>query len=129
MGLFKKILDKMSRGCFYVIDMDTLQKYLQEELDFSLSNNLEASADLNLYVNGEKHHIQIWNYAASSFKSEKVKGLVIYYDKDEYRTLEELYRNKLNNIPKYFKIEVPNFDNQKLEKYKEEHPELKIEDY
>ena len=123
MGLFSKLF----KGYFYVVDLDTLKQYLQKELDFSLENNLEASADLNIYLNGDKHHIQIWNYSASNF--EKEKGLIIYYDDIELKTLDELYSNYLNNINGYFKIELITIEDEFLEEYKKNHPELKIEDY
>ena len=58
MGLF----DRLFHGFFYVVDEETLRKYLNDELNYSLENRLEASANLNIYLNGEKHHIQIWNY-------------------------------------------------------------------
>ncbi len=129
MGLISKIWKKINSGFFYIVDLETLKKHLERELDFSISNNLEASANLNIYLEGNKHHIQIWNYEASSFKDEQEKGLIIYYDEEEYRTLDELYSARLNNLPNYFKIELIGADDVFLNKYKEEHPELKVEDY
>ena len=125
MGLFSKFF----HGMFYVVDEETLKKYLESELNFSLENNLEASANFNIYFNGEKHHIQIWNYAASEFEDEKAKGLIIYCDEGEYKTLEELYGVELNNLPDFFKIELIDMDNTFLNEYKKAHPELKPEDY
>ena len=121
------IFDKLSHGFYYIVDFSTLEKHLEDELNFTLENRLEASANLNIFVNGEKHHIQIWNYAESN--SNQDKGLVISYDEEEFKSLEELYNSKLNNLPKYFKIELLDADNDFLNKYKQEHPELKIEEY
>lgn len=123
MGLFSKLF----HGYYYVVDEQTLKKHLDDELKFSLDNKLEASANLNIYLNGEKHHIQIWNYTESRF--EKEKGLIIYYDEEEFKTLEELYNSKFSNLPKYFKIELIDMDNVFLNEYKKAHPELKIENY
>lgn len=123
MGLFSKLF----HGYYYVVDEKTLKKHLDDELKFSLDNKLEASANLNIYLNGEKHHIQIWNYTESKF--EKEKGLIIYYDEEEFKTLEELYNSKLSNLPEYFKIELIDMDNVFLNEYKKTHPELKIENY
>ncbi len=125
MGFF----DKLFHGFYYVVDEQTLKEYLEKELNFSIENKLEASANLNIYLNNEKHHIQIWNYTGSSFEDEKEKGLIIYYDKEQYKTLEELYNSKLNNLPDYFKIELIDLDNEYLSDYKKNHPELKIENY
>ena len=125
MGIF----DKLFHGFFYVIDEKTLKEFLERDLKFSLENKLEASANLNIYLNNEKHHIQIWNHSESSFEEEKVKGLIIYYDDEEYKTLEELYNSKLNNLPEYFKIELLDTDDSYLNDYKKSHPELKIENY
>ncbi|MBE6149258.1 MAG: hypothetical protein E7170_00865 [Firmicutes bacterium] len=123
------LLDKLFHGFYYVVDEKTLRKYLKDELDFSLDNRLEASANLNIYLNCEKHHIQIWNFAESNWEEEKSKGLIIYYDKEEFKTLEELYNSKLNNLPEYFKIELIDADSVFLNNYKKAHPELKIDNY
>ncbi len=123
MGFF----DKLFHGFYYVVDEKALKEYLERELNFSIENSLEASANLNIYLNNEKHHIQVCNYADSQF--EKEKGLIVYYDKEEYKTLEELYNSKLNNLPEYFKIELIDMDNDFLKEYKKNHPELNIENY
>jgi uncharacterized protein YlbG (UPF0298 family) len=125
MGLFSKLF----HGFYYVVDEQILKKHLEDELKFSIENRLEASANLNIYLNGEKHHIQIWNYAESNYDEEKNKGLIIYYDENEFKTLEELYNSKLNNLPEYFKIELIDMDNKFLNEYKKTHPELKIDNY
>lgn len=129
MGFLKKLADKISKGFIYIVDIDTLEKYLKRELEFSLKNDLEASADLNLYVNAKKHHIQIWNYTASKFESEREKGLIFYYDEEEFRTLEDLMSQKLDNLPDYFKIELILGDDAGLNEYKRSHPELKEENF
>ncbi len=125
MGLFSKLF----HGYYYIVDEQTLKKYLNEELNFSLENRLEASANLNIYLNGEKHHIQIWNFAESKLEKEKNKELIIYYDNEEYKSLEDLYNYKLNNLPGFFKIELIDTDNKFLNEYKKAHPELKNENY
>ena len=125
MGFFNKLF----HGYFYVVDEKTLKEFLEKELKFTLENNLEASANLNIYLNNEKHHIQIWNHAASSFDDEKAKGLIVYYDDEELKTLEELYNLKLNNLPEYFKIELIDTDDDSLNEYKKNHPELNVENY
>ena len=125
MGIFNKLF----HGFYYVVDEKTLKQYLENELNFSLENKLEASANFNIYLNNEKHHIQIWNHSESLFEEEKEKGLIIYYDNEEYKTLEELYNSKLNKLPEYFKIELIDTDDTFLNDYKKSHPELKVEDY
>jgi hypothetical protein len=129
MGFFKNFLDKINKGFIYIVDEETLRKHLEQNLKFSLDNNLEASANFNIYINNEKHHIQIWNFSASNFKDEKVKGLIINYDDLEFKTIEDLMKNKLNNLPKYFKIELIDSDEVFLNEFKKNHPELKEEDY
>ena len=125
MGLFSKLF----HGYYYIVNGEVLKTYLKNELDFSLENNLEASANLYIYLNNEKHHVQIWNHSASDFKEEQEKGLIVYYDKEEFKTLEELYNSKLVDLPEFFKIELIDMDNQYLNDYKKNHPELKIENY
>ena len=125
MGLFSNFF----KGYFYVVDEETLKKYLEKELNFSMDERLESSANLNIYLNQEKHQIQIWNYKESSFPEEQEKGLVIYYDDKEYKTLEEMYQKELNNLPNYFKIELIDTDDIELNNYKKSHPELNIKNY
>lgn len=129
MGFLKKLADKINKGFVYIVDADTLIRYLTRELEFSLKYNLEASANLNLYINGEKHHIQVWNYTASNFESERQKGLVVYYDDMEFAKLEDLISGKLDQMPVYFKIELIDGDDAELNEYKSNHPELREEDY
>lgn len=129
MGFFKKLLKKINTGFIYVVDLETLQNYLKKELRFSLDNNLEASADLNIYLNTEKHHIQIWNYSASKLKEDRAKGVIIYYDDFEFTSIDDLINTKLNYLPTYFKIELTLCDDVELNKYKENHPELREADY
>ena len=135
MGFFGKIIKKITAGYFYVVDIKTLNELLQKDLEFSLLNNLEASTDLNIYYKEEKHHLQIWNHGASNFPEEKAKGLIIYYDDIEYKTIEECMNNatianiKLNDIEGYFKIELTESDSEFLNEYQKNHPELNVEDY
>ena len=129
MGILKKIWKKFNSGIFYIVDKETLEEYLKRELNFSIENNLEASANLNIYLNGEKNHVQVWNHSASKFKSEQEKGIIVYYNDEELNSIEALFEKKLNNLPDYFKIELINFGDTFLYEYKKNHPELKIEDY
>lgn len=125
MGLFSKLF----HGVYYVVDSNTLRTYMEKELDFSKNNNLEASANFNLYLNGNKIHIQVWDYSASSFEDEKAKGLIVYYNDIELKSIDELFNNYLMSLPQYFKIELIDADNEYLNEYKKAHPELNPNDY
>ena len=135
MSLLKKMIEKLTQGYFYVVDINVLKEFLNDELKFTLENNLEASSHLKLYYKGEKHTIQVWNHAASNFADEKAKGLIVYYDDIEYKSIEELFENaiisniKLKDIKDYFKIELIDSDSVFLNEYKDQHPELNVEDY
>ena len=135
MGFFKNLIDKLNSGFFYIVDIDTLYEYLNRDLEFSLDNNLEASANLYIYYKNEKHKIQIWNHAASYYKDEKEKGLIVYYDNLEYKSIDEFMQNasianiKIKDIKEFFKIELIDADSVFLNEYKAKHPELKVEDY
>lgn len=128
-------MNKLTKGFFYVIDINVLSEHLHNELKFALENDLESSAHLNIYYNGEKHEIQVWNYTASNFNDEKEKGLIIYLDDVEYKSIEDLLENatisnvKLKDIQGYFKIELLDIDSEFLNEYKNNHPELNVEDY
>ena len=135
MGFFKKMIEKFNEGFFYVVDINTLRDYINEDLEITLEQKLEAGAHLNIYYNGDKHEIQVWNYAASDFQDEKEKGLIVYYDKIEYKSVEELFDNaiisntKLKDIKEFFKIELIDMDSNYFKEYQKKHPELKVEDY
>lgn len=129
MGFIKWIKDKWNQTFIYIVDENTLREYIRREIDFSLKENLQASADMNIYLNGEKHHIQVWNFAASDDLEEKVKGLIIYFDDIEYRTIEEFMNGSLRYLPEYFKIELTLGDDVFLNEYKVNHPELREEEY
>ena len=49
MGVFKKLKEKLNQRFTYVINKQILRIYLENEMKFSLDNNLEASADLYIY--------------------------------------------------------------------------------
>lgn len=129
MEFFKKIFEKFNSGFFYVIDKDVLKDYLSQELDYAVSNNLEACANLYIYLSGKKHNITIWNYEASKNLEEKNKGVIFYYNDEEYKSLDELYERRIDSLNGFFKVELPDFDSKFLNEYKEAHPELKVEDY
>ena len=136
MGFLKKLIDKINQECFFVVDINTLYEELNNDLKITLDENLEAGENINIYFHGEKHHIQIWNYAASDFKDEIEKGLIIYFDDIEYKSIDELFENaiisgvRLNEIKEFFKIElIDGIISPFLKEYKDKHPELHIEDY
>lgn len=128
-----KIIDKWKKKreekfC-YIVDINTLRKYLEHENKFIIEHHCEAGANLNIYINQEKHHIQTWNYMASDDQLEQAKGLINYYDEKEYQTIDELINNHLNNMDTYFKIKLLEGDSVILNEYKANHPELKLENY
>lgn len=125
MGLFGNLFKKM----FYVVDKPILKQYLEKELEFSINEHLDASANLYLYLNSTKNHLQIWNYTDSIDENLRYKGIVVYYNESEFKSIDELFLNALNNLPEYFKIELIDMDNAFLNQYRSAHPELKIEDY
>lgn len=129
MGFLKKWFEKIMSGFFYVVDLETFREYLEREKRFSLEENLEACVNLTLYVNGEKHPVEIWNYGASADAEEQAKGFRAFYDEKEFLSIEDMIRVKMSNLPAYFKIELTDADNVWLNEYKENHPELRVEDF
>lgn len=127
MGFFKNFFDKLNSGFFYVVDKECLLNYLTEELQFSLENNLAACANLYVYIGEHKHHVSIWNYAATN--EDQDKGVKYYYDEEEYSTIDDLYQSRLVVLPDYFKIELIDGDSVYLNEYQAVHPNLKLEDY
>lgn len=129
MGLFKKFFSKLWSGFFYVVDPETLKDYLERDCKFSIDEKLQASANLNIYVDGSKHHVQIWNFAASDDPEEAAKGTIFYFDELEYTSLDMLYTQQLRFLPPFFKIELIDCDDVQLNAYRDSHPELRVEDY
>lgn len=116
MGLFSKIKDFL-RGPIYRINREVLADYMNNEIQFSVENNLSACGEFYLSPSeGEtEEHIIITNNDAPCkcpMESEKdFTGITIYanrcsyYDpeKDEiYRTVDEFLRFKLNEFPEWF---------------------------
>lgn len=134
---FKDVLSKISNigKIEYVVNAKALEGYLNSELQFSIENELEACVNCDIMFKGEKHSIVIWNFMASDIKSEKEKGISITFDKQEYDTIENLLNNavvantKLADIKEYFIINLNDIDSKFLMDFKEQHPELNVEDY
>lgn len=60
---------------------------------------------------------------------KKKRDLIVFFDDNEYRTIDDMIGNELRYLLEYFKIKLINCDDIMLNKYKEEHPELRLEDY
>ena len=116
MGLFSKIKDFL-RGPIYRINREVLADYMNNEIQFSVENNLSACGEFYLSPSEDEpeEHIIITNNDAPCkcpMESEKdFTGITIYanrssyYDpeKDEiYRTVDEFIRFKLNEFPEWF---------------------------
>lgn len=129
MGFFKKIFEKLNQGFFYVVDNDTFRAYMDREERLCIQGAPEAGADLNIYVNGEKHRLQIWNDYDSENEEDRQKGYVVYFDEKEYATVNDMLFCELPDLPGYFKIELNLADDVELNAYKESHPELRVEDF
>lgn len=115
-------------GWFYMVDLETLKTFLEQECRFAEEHKLELAANLYVYVGQEKHHILIGNDSASLDDDMPVQGWVYAYDDMEFSSLETLINQKLRFLPPYFKINLPDGDSVFLNEYKAAHPELKIED-
>ncbi|MBQ3257068.1 MAG: hypothetical protein IJA67_06630 [Oscillospiraceae bacterium] len=124
MGFFSWLKDKLDQGRPYIVDEETLRAYLQSEIDFSLAHNLESVADLYIHHNGQKHDLMIWNFAASRDREERNKGLLFYYDDEEFLSIDDLFAKRLTRLSGYFKIELKLGDSVFLNQYRDQHPEL-----
>lgn len=133
--MFEKLKNMFCGKLEYVVDMKTFEEYLRKELQFTLENNLEACVNLYIFYKGEKHTINIWNFATSSLKNEQEKELSVTFDEIEYNSIDNLLNNatiannKLMDIEEYFVIELIDVDSEFLNQYKIMHPELNVEDY
>ena len=113
----------------YLVDYDTLIKYMREEENFSIENNLESGFHYYLYLNNEKVEVQSWYFSFSKIEEEAAKGSVYYWNKEEFNSLDSLIENKLGRFDNYVLIELIYSDNVMLNEYKKSHPELDIEKY
>lgn len=125
MGFFKNIFKKSNSRYFYIVDPFIFRTFLEKDIEFSRANDLVACSDLYLYLDGQRHHLMIWGHYTDEHELE----FFSYYDDEEYQSLAQLFSMKLSSLPSYFKIKLNNSDDVFLNKYREEHPELKIEDY
>lgn len=113
----------------YLVDYETLVKYMREEEKFSFDNSLEAGFHYYLYYDNEKIEIQSWHYIFSSFDSEKNKGNIYYWDKEEFDSLESLIENKIKKFSGYILIELIDSDNAMLNDFRNNHKELDVNKY
>ena len=113
----------------YLLDYDTLIKYMQEEEKTSFDNKLEAGFHYYLYDNNEKVEVQSWHYTFSNSAEEKAKGNIYYWNKEEFNSLNSLIETHLKKFDNYVLIELADFDSVMLNEYKKNHPELDVAKY
>lgn len=128
MGLFNK-LKNLFKGSFYVVDVEVFREFMKRDLQFSIDENLQAASEINVYTGGEKHRVYAWNFSASEDEEEQKKGVKVYYDDEEFDSIDEMIDRKFNFQQGYFKIELTLSDDVWLNEYKANHPELNVEDY
>lgn len=108
---------------FYLVDYNTLLKYMKSDDEFSFQHNLEASFHFYLYKNSQKIEIQSWHFTDNNQKN------IYYYNKEEFNNLDDLVNQRLKGLNSPILIELIDGDNVMLNNYKKEHPELNIIDY
>ena len=116
MGAFVNFIKSFIKGNFYVIDKETLRTFLEEENSFANDNALELATDINIYINSEKLHVQIIEE-------------VLYCNGEKFHSIGDFINIKLDKNTQYFKVEPIGSNSVVFEQYKEQHPELKVEDY
>ena len=125
----KKIFKNINKGFIYIVDKETLIKFLNEQIEFAKNNNLEMIEELNIYFNDSKYLLSLYDYSYSNEENEREKGISVLFENKEYKTVNNLFENGIINgiylrDIKYFKIELIYGDNINLNKYRENHPEL-----
>ena len=113
----------------YLVDYETLIKYMREEDKFCIENKLEAGFHYYLYNKNRKTEIEAWYYTFSRFDSEKSKGDIYYYKKEEFYSLEDLIKNKIKKFDGYVLIELIDSDNVMLNDFRKKHKELNVKKY
>ena len=113
----------------YLLDYDTLIKYMNEEEKFSFDNQLEAGFHYYLYQNEKKIEVQAWHYIFSDIEEEKNKGNRYYWDNEEFSSLDSLIENKIKKFDGYILVELIDSDNVMLNDFKKNHKELDVAKY
>ncbi len=114
---------------FYLVDYETLIQYMKKEEEFAFTNQLEAGFHYYLYQNNNKIEIQAWYNVFSKFESEKIKGNIYYWDKEEFDSLNNLIESHIKPFDGYILIELIDADDVMLNKFKENHKELDVVSY
>ena len=112
----------------YLIDYDTLLKYLQEEENFCKEYYLESGFNFYVYQDNTKIKVQAWHYEYGQTKANEEKKPIYYWNNEEMYTLEALL-NKFNIDNGYIFIKLIDADNNMLNEYKKKHPELNVVEY
>ncbi len=113
----------------YLVPLDILKEYMNQEEKFSDEEKLEACFHYYIFLTDGKHEVQKWNHNYSNFPDEQQKGSIIYWDKEEYRNIDEIINTKINNIEVPVLIEIIESDNVYLNEYQKQHPELDVKKY
>lgn len=113
----------------YLVDYDTLIKYMKEEENYCMEDKLVAGFHYYIYLTNEKIEVQAWHYSFSNIASEKSKGDIFYWNKEEFNSLESLIKNKIKQYDGHVLIELIDSDNKMLNEYKNNHEELDVKAY
>lgn len=113
----------------YLLDYETLIQYMKEEDKFNCDNKLEAGFHYYFYQNDKKIEAQAWYYTFSSSKTEKDKGIIYYWNNEEFHSLDSLIENKIEKFDGYVLIELIDGDSTLLNEFRENHKELDVAMY
>ena len=113
----------------YLVDYDTLIDYMKDEEKYSFDNELEAGFHYYIYNDNKKIEVQSWHFIFSRFDSEKSKGNIYYWNKEEFDSLESLIANRIKNFDGYILIELIDCDNMVLNEFRKNHKELDVKKY
>lgn len=127
MGLWQR-LKELFTGFFYVVDEETLIDYINRNVDLSFEVKMPFCTEFNMYFEGEKYFVQVFNNA---FDEDAVthEGISVVCGGKEYGSVGEFAREALGVAPQFFKIELTLSDDTVLNEYKAAHPELDPDKY
>lgn len=107
-------------GFKYVCDVNTIFGYMQEEIDFAISDKVEFVTDFFIKYRGAEYHINIWNN--TSYSKNKIE-IDIMLNEKHYNSLDDFKNNAIlegdliKNIKENLEVIVTYHDSVYLEKH------------
>ncbi len=114
---------------YYVVDYDTLIAFMNDEEAIANENHETYGKPIGFMFNGDYHNLNTFYNKNSNDPNEQQLGTTYSWDLDPVESLELLLKNEVFRANRYVLIKVERPDSKILDQFKNNHPEISIDDY